>query len=708
MALNGILTSALTTLQTNSAALRVVSQNVANVNTPSYSRRVVDFGTMGSAGEPNGVTIDDIKRVTDQFLTQEALSANSSAAQYNSQSNTFDQINALLGSPGDGNALTTKLSSVFSALGEAALSPSSPSSQNNVFGKLKGLASSISSLSDSLGNIATQIDSQVATAATTANSLIKQIYDFNNLIKFAQLHGDTDTTYLDERDKALSSLSQLMDVRTTNQNDGTILVTTGDGLSLVSDSYAQISYSPSQTGNYNSIIVQDTNPSTGQPIGSAQSLDPHVSGGQIRGLLDMRDGTLAGLRNELGAFAQSVAVAFNREHNASSAYPPPTTMSGRQTGLLAGDALNFTGKTTFALTNSTGVLQHRVDVDFSAGTVSVDGGATTAFTNTIGDFTTKLNTALGTVGGSASFANGQLSLSGGTSGLVVSDTDSVNPSSRAGTAFSQFFGLNDLFTASAPSILKTGMSGTDALGLASNGTINLVVKGPSGQVARTVSVSITAGMTVTQAISALNSSLTGYASVTLNSDGSVTTAMSNSYPGYNVQVTGDTTARGTTGVSVSELFGIGANQMSNQAAGFSLTPAITNNPALLASARPDFSTTQIVGAGDSNGLLALQNLSTSRESVAQAGNLGAQVTTLNDYGAAFYQDIATQSSAATNNKTTQDDRLSEANTRLSNATGVSLDEELSNMVVYQQAYSAGARMLTMVGNLYDTLLKIMG
>ncbi len=708
MALNGILTSALTTLQTNSAALRVVSQNVANVNTPNYSRRVVDLGTLGSAGEPNGVTIDDIRRIADQFLTAEALSATSSATQYNSQATTFNQINALLGSPGDGNALTSKLSAVFSALGQAALSPSSPSSQNNVVGKLKTLASSISSLSNSLGNVGTQIDSQIATSATTANSLIKQIYDFNNLIKFAKLHGTTDTTYLDERDKALKALSQQMDLRTTPQNDGTILVTTGDGLSLVSDSYAQISYTPGQNGVYNSIVVQDTNPSTGQPIGSANTLDSHLASGQIRGLLDMRDGTLAGLRNELGAFAQSVAVAFNREHNASSAYPPPTLMSGRDTGLLTSDSLNFTGKTTIALTNSSGVLQHTVDVNFTAGTVSVDGGAATSFTNTVGDFTAKLNTALGTVGGSASFANGQLAVSGGSSGVVISDRDTANPSSRAGTAFSQFFGLNDLFTSSASSILKTGMSGGDALGLAADGTINMVVKGPNGQVAKTASVTITAGMTVTQAISALNSSLTGYASVTLNSDGSVTTAPSNSYPGYNVQVTGDTTARGTTGVSVSQLFGIGADQMRNQAAGFSLVPAIMNNTTLIATARPDFTTNQIVGAGDSNGLLAMQNLSTSRETVSKAGNLGAQVTTLNDYAAAFYQDIATQSAAAANNETTQNDRLSEAQTRLNNATGVNLDEELSNLVIYQQAYSAGARMLTMVGNLYDTLLKVMG
>jgi flagellar hook-associated protein 1 len=226
-------------------------------------------------------------------------------------------------------------------------------------------------------------------------------------------------------------------------------------------------------------------------------------------------------------------------------------------------------------------------------------------------------------------------------------------------------------------------------------------------VARSAAVTITPGMTMSQSIAAINTALTGYASMNLNaSDGSVSTTMGSAYTGYSLEVTGDTTVRGTTGVSLSELFGIGNNQLSNQASGFSLTPAITNDTSLLSFARPDFSTTQIVGAGDSNGLLALQNLATSQETVAQAGNLNAQVTTLGDYGAAFYQDIATQSATASNNKTTQDDRLTEANSRLQNNSGVSLDEELSNMIIYQQAYSAGARMLTMVGQLYDTLLQI--
>ncbi len=709
MALNGILASALTSLQTNSAALRVVSHNVSNVNTPNYARRIVDLATLGAAGTPVGVTVEDIQRASDQFLTQETLGATSSAALYDSQASTFDQINAMLGSPGDGSALTSRLSAVFATLGQAQLSPTTASSQNTVVNSMRSLASSISSLSDQLGTVANQIDSQLSTSVDTANTLVKQIYDYNILIKNARLQGNTDTTYLDQRDSALYQLAQQMDIRTTTMSDGSMMVSTQDGVSLVSDSYAKLSYSVGHNGAYQPVVAQDINPATGMAIGAQQNLDSHLGSGTIRGLIDMRDSTLSDLRNELGAFAQSVAVAFNREHNANSAYPPPTTMTGRETGLLSSDSLNFSGATTIALTDANGVQQHRIDVTFTNGTggsFSVDGGGPIGFSNSIGDFTTQLDAALNPLGGSATFANGTMKISGGTSGVVVSDTDAANPSSRAGTAFSQFFGLNDLFTSSVPSILNTGISAGDATGLASDGDISLVLKGPHGEVAKTVNVTINAGMTFNQAISAINSSLFGYAQLNFNGDGSISTTVNNNYNGYSLQVTGDTTARGTTGVGLTELFGIGVNQIRDQASGFSLTPAIATNPSLISFAKPDFSTTQLVSAGDSTGLLALQGLATSKEVVAKAGSLAAQVTTLGDYGSAFYQDIATKSAAADANKTTQDDRLTEAKTRLDNQTGVSLDEELSHMMVYQQAYSAGARMLTMVGELYDTLLKI--
>ncbi len=157
--------------------------------------------------------------------------------------------------------------------------------------------------------------------------------------------------FLDQRDQALQNLSQYIDVRTVQQSNGQLSVMTQDGISLVGDTYAQLSYSGGTTnGNYGPIRLQTLNPATGGAIGSSTVLDPHLGAGQLQGLIDMRDGTLSDLQSELGSFARTTALSFNAQNNANSAVPPPTTLSGSNTGLLSSDALNFSGKTTIAVT----------------------------------------------------------------------------------------------------------------------------------------------------------------------------------------------------------------------------------------------------------------------------------------------------------------------------------------------------------------------
>ena len=707
MSLNGIMSSALSALQTNAAALRVVSNNVANVNTTGYARRVVDLQTLSAGGQLAGVDIADVQRVVDRYLNQENLSAGASAADYDAQSSVFDQISALLGSPGNSTTLTSKLSDLFAALGKTALSPTSSSSQIGALDAFQGLANTISSLSSSLSNLQQQTDSQVASSVGSANTLIKQIYDFNRQIRLQTTVGNADSALLDQRNTALQSLSQLMDVRTAQQPDGSVTVMTQDGINLVGSSYAQLSYTAGGSGGvYQPIMIQGVNPQNGQTSGAAQALDPHLSGGKINGLVTMRDGVLADMQSELGSFAQGVALSFNAQHNANSAYPPPTTLEGRNTGLLLSDALAFTGKTTVVVTNSSGNPVSKIAVDFGAGTLSVNGGAATGFAPTIGGFVGVLNTALGS-NGTASFADGQLTISAnGTNGIVVKD-DATTPASRGGYGFSQFFGLNDLFQSSAPSILSTGLSASNSSGLTAGGEIDFSLKGPDGDVVKQASVTITAGMTVGDVVSALNTAMGGAATFTLNGDGSITTSSSASYPGYQLQVSNDTTQRGSTGMSFTELFGIGANQTARQAADFSVTSAIAAAPERLAFGQADLlSSGPIVGSDDSSGLLALQNIETTQRTFAKAGALGQQVVTLGNYAAGFYQDISTRGADVASTKTAQDDRLTEAQARQASTSGVSLDEELSNMVLYQQAYAAGARMLGVADQLLTTLLQI--
>jgi flagellar hook-associated protein 1 FlgK len=711
VSLNGIAGSAISALKTNTAALNVVANNVSNLNTVGYARRVVNQQTLAANGQLMGVDIASIQRITNQFFQQEQLSAGAAASQYDTMSDLFDQLNGVLGKPGDNQSLATGLTDLANAFATASQAPTSSASRTGVMNALNNLASQFSSVGGTISSMRDQIDQQVTNSISSTNTLIKQIYDLNTQIRNAGAGGDQNSGLLDQRDVALTNLAQIMDIKTTPNADGSVSVSTADGVNLVSNTYAQLAYTGgAQNGMYGNITSQDINPNNGNLIGTPQPLDPHLSGGSLKGMIDMRDQVLGGLSQTLGNLAQQTAEAFNAQANANAAYPPPTSLTGRDTGLLSSDSLGFTGKTTFAVTSASGTLVSRVDVDFTAGTLSVDGGPATSIGTTVGSFTSALNTALG-ANGSASFANGQLSVSAtGGNGILVKD-DATTPSSRGGAGLSQFFGLNDVFRSQMPSLTATGLSASDPGGFAAGATITVALKGPDGDIAKTASITTTAGQTIGDIVTALNVAMGGAASFTLNSDGSISSSTSALYPGYSLDIPVDNTQRGTTGMSFSQIFGLGANAQRLQATGFSVTPTVTNNPARLGFAIASLTPSSVAGdsilsAGDNSGAIALQNVITTSQSFHAAGGIAAQTASLSDYASTFYQNLSTQSNTITANQTTQDDRLNEANSRVSSNSGVNLDEELMSLSSYQQAYSAGARMLTVLDQLYQTLLQI--
>ena len=132
MSLNGIAASALSALKTNSAALGVVSNNVANINTAGYARRVVNQQTLSANGQLMGVDIASVQRVVDQFLAQENYSASGAANQYDTQAQLFSQLNGLLGGPGDNQSLSTGLTNLAAAFATASQAPTASSSYTGV------------------------------------------------------------------------------------------------------------------------------------------------------------------------------------------------------------------------------------------------------------------------------------------------------------------------------------------------------------------------------------------------------------------------------------------------------------------------------------------------------------------------------------------------------------------------------------------------
>ena len=164
MALDGVLSSGLSAVLTNSAALRVTASNIANINTAGYSRRVAEQQTLAPGGQLAGVALAQIRRVVNNYLDKEVLDSTAGAARYDVQSSMMNQLNAALGQPGDGASIGSQIDALYSALGQSSLDPSSLATRLGALNQFDSVGRTISNLSESVANLRVSADQQVGTA----------------------------------------------------------------------------------------------------------------------------------------------------------------------------------------------------------------------------------------------------------------------------------------------------------------------------------------------------------------------------------------------------------------------------------------------------------------------------------------------------------------------------------------------------------------
>jgi len=715
MTVGGVLSNALSALSVNQEALRVTSNNIANVNTENYARKVADQQAAVLVGQSVGVEIAEIRRIVDSFFVREALNVNSAQSQFQAEANYHDQLQALFGSPDGDLSLSSRINTTLSALGDLALDVTSVVRRADAVSDLQQMTDSFDYLSDQIQNIRTDVDRRIAGNIGTLNALFEQVHKLNTEIEREILLGGSAAALQDQRDAAISEISNFMDVETSLQSSGAMYVSTTDGFTLVGLMHAKFEYPLQNAFAADTIPASITstliNPQTGESLPTVSEVDSHIASGELRGLLNMRDLTLPSLAEEVGRLAGVVADELNAIHNDNIAVPAPNSLTGRNTGLLAGDSHNFTGQTTMAVTAADGTLVSRIDIDFDAGTLSVDGGAPVALGTTVGSLTTALNTALG-ANGSATFVNGVLTVqaTGATDGVGFLQ-DSANPSSRAGRGFSHFFGLNDLVTASRPSHFETGVSGTDAHGFTPGQTIDFVLRNADGDVAGQVTYTV-AGANFNDILTGLNDPTTGLGSFmtfTLGANGEITSTPVAGFESYNLFIDNDATTRAGTGVSLTEMFGIGHRYLMEQANDMGLVDRITNNNMELSLAKLDLQGAVagdlVVSESDNRGALDMQALENKTINVKAAGFLGATATTLTEYGAMLIADISTRADHVDSLVEDSTALLEEVVLRKESVQGVNMDEELANMMVYQQSYNAAARLITTARELFDALLR---
>ena len=697
MSLTAVLKTANSGLVASQVGLRAVSDNIANVNTAGYVRKTVDQQQLVVGGRGMGVEVSGVKRVTDQYLQLATLSAASEASRWDVVAQYMDNAQSLFGDPSGESFFFARLDEIWSSFAATANDPSSSLLRSQALSSVEDFLNEGARINSSLAELGRTVDTEITANVDRINDLLDQINKLNADISRAKLV-DADASGSENiQSQLVDELSTLMTVQTSARADGGLIIRSTEGVMLAGEGAARLTYS--RTDSTKGYITATT------AAGSGAGKPITITGGALRGLMDLRDDKLPGLSDQLGEFMSRAAAAINAAHNAASTVPAQATLTGRNTGLDLPTAIGgFTGATTVAIVDAAGVLSHRVDIDFDAGTMSVNGGPASAFTP--GSFLTDLNTALG-ANGSATFTNGVLRISATAGGVAIDE----GTSKKAGRAFSHFFGLNDIVRSGGFTNYDTGLRLTDAHGFTAGQQLTLRLAQQDGKPIRDVTVTVPAGATMADLVNALNNSTTGvglYGSYSLDANGALT--FSGGAPLYaTASVVQDNTARGAGGPSISELFGIGALERSSRANDLKVGGAFTADPMKLGLAKLDLSVAAgqpVLTPGDGRGALGLATAGDVGTRFGAAGTLGAVNMTVSRYASEFGGSIGREAAAADTRKASAQAVQTEAVNRRQAVEGVNLDEELVRLTTYQQAFNASARMIQAAKELFDVLTNI--
>lgn len=640
-----IIGTAISGLNAAQIGMQTASHNIANASTAGYNRQEIVQGAslpmltgMGWVG--NGTNVQTIKRIYDQFLAGQVLSAEAGAAEMSTYQAQISQIDNLLADPSAG--LSPALSGFFKGLQDVAANPSSIAGRQSMLSAAQALVARFQALNQRLAEIRDGTNQQIAGQITQINTYATQLADINQRIILAQQGGISrqPNDLLDQREQMVKDLNKLVRVSTITQTDGSVSVFIGNGQPLVVGSRSNQLQAVQAVDDPERITVALVGVG-GTPLTLPES---QITGGSLGGLLNFRSLTLDSAQNSLGRIALTLAQNFNDQHR----------LGQDLTGALGTDFFSFSAPAVTQSSLNTGTGAPAVVID--ATTIDelsssdyrlayVGGGTPYRLTrlsdNQVQNFATLPQTVEGmTIAVGAWLPN-------------VNDSVLIKPTRAGARDIAVAFSDARQIAAAAPIRTVTALANTGTAKI-NLGTVDAPPP-PNAALQNRVTITFTSATTFDVV------DVTGAA--TLATGVAYTAGAAISYNGWTVKITGNP--------ATSDVFTVETN-----ASGV----ADNRNAALLGALQ-----TSNTMAGSATSIATATYQSAYSQIVSAVGSKANQVAAI---GAA-QQGLA--------------DHATEA---LQSYSGVNLDEEAANLMRYQQAYQASAKVLAIATKLFDELLAL--
>ncbi len=641
--------SALTATYT---ALQTTGNNIANANTPGYSRQLVAFAPQVSSGVAgtyigSGVTVANVTRAYNALLTQQVDSAQAGASQTSTRASLLNQINNMFSSTSSG--LGAAVDQFFSQVQTLTQQPSSLAVRQTMLSSAQQMSASFNDAYGQLAQMQQSANQQIAQEILKVNSTTTQIAKLNDQIAIATAAGGSPNDLLDQRDQAVQTLNQSIGVTTMKQTDGSVNVFLANGQPLVVGDQVSKMGMGTDPNNSQNIVVGTLDGTTVVPLSAS-----NPGGGNIGALVQFSLQDIPNVENQIGRLATTLASQFNQQNklgqdlngnpgvNLFTPMSPTVIASNRNTGSAAITA-------SFSDTSKLQASDYRLQAVPSGS----GSGLAYQLTRLSDGQQTTLNTLPATVDGIT------FQVGGGTP--KAGDMFTIEPVRTGATSLNVAIAQPQQIAAASPIQTSIPASNTGSLSVAS-----LAVVGSTNNVNLT---------DFSVAGSLPNANLAD--SVTLNFSGPGSYTITDSTTGTTYPPTGSYSY--TSGQPIT-FNGWNLTLLGTPAAGDQVN-VVPN----------------LGGTGDNGNALALAQL--QNRNLIDGGQLGS------GYAAVVAQ-VGTMSANAQSDQQNQATILQDAVNAQTSVSGVNLDEEAAMLLQYQQQYQAAAKVISIASTLFDQILSV--
>ncbi len=316
-----VLNTALSSLMSHQKALDTTGHNIANADTDGYTRQRAELAATRPYSKPGrnmptsagqigtGVEVEQISRLRDNFIDGQIRRQNQVGGYWNQRAEGLERLELIFNEPSENN-LDQAMINFRDGLSELSNNPDDRSARTTVRERGETLADSFNDIYRQMREYQNSLDDEVAAGVDEINSIFDRVAELNEQIVSVKGSGKQPNDLMDTRDKLLDELNELVDVSVSETPEGSVNITLG-GTRVV-------------TGNtVRALDVRENDEGLFEVFHSHTEETANVAGGELNGLLEIRDEEIGGLPDEdhesgyideLNNMAEAFADHFNEVH----------------------------------------------------------------------------------------------------------------------------------------------------------------------------------------------------------------------------------------------------------------------------------------------------------------------------------------------------------------------------------------------------------